>query len=39
MNKCFRVFWNKARRAWVVACEFAHGAMGDKTTGQHRLLR
>jgi autotransporter adhesin len=26
MNKCFRVIWNKARYAWVVACEFARGA-------------
>lgn len=25
MNRCFRVIWNKARHAWVVTCEFAHG--------------
>lgn len=37
MNKCFRVIWNKARHAWVVACESAHGSAkagrGRRVTG------
>lgn len=36
MNKYFRVIWNKARHAWVVACEFALG--GGKSGCSKRVV-